>query len=198
MKSPLACKYGPAAPETWETYVYYLANLGRKEGGRTGPWLSAKEKTPRGQAPHNPQLIVTFSSVTLPKPRSNTCSPKRTVRATKASRRIWPVFILKRGAEPNKAEPILKEFLDAWDTAPEQKAWARRNMAMILAIKKDYREVQKALELFEVNRKSNALIATPNGPTRSIGQSLNHGPSCCPSTGSHSPLGRPEPGNHSL
>src|SRR5207249_943108 len=67
-------------------------------------------------------------------------------------------FYLRTG-QAEKAEPTLKDFLEAWDASPEQKAWARRNLAVVWVARNDYRLFQKALALLEENRKDN-----PNEP----------------------------------
>src|SRR5205807_2118464 len=72
---------------------------------------------------------------------------KRQVRVDLAS------FYQKSG-QPDKAEPLLREFLQHWEVSPEQKAWARRGLALILGARKDYRRFQDALALLRQNRQA--------------------------------------------
>ncbi len=148
----LACKYGPTAPETWETHVYYLTNLGEKKEAEA-VLASAKANLSAEQRP----LTLAHGYAQI---GDNAEAEKQYLLAQKARPGDKAVtkdlaeFYFKT-AQLNKAAPILKDFLEEWKSGPEQKAWARRNMAAILADKRDYRDIQKALSLLEENRKDN-------------------------------------------
>jgi tetratricopeptide (TPR) repeat protein len=144
-----ACKLGPAAPETWETYIFYLTSMGEKTEAEA-VLAQAKEKLP---AEHLPVTLAHCYAKL-----GNTIEAEKQFLAARWSRpndkglsKDLADFYLNVG-QANKAEKILKDFLEAWDSSPEQKVWARRKLAAAWGNKKDYRESQKALALLEENR----------------------------------------------
>jgi tetratricopeptide (TPR) repeat protein len=61
-------------------------------------------------------------------------------------------FYLRVG-QPKQAEPLLRKLLKTAGSDPRQIAWARRSLALILAVAGDYASFQQALELIEQNLK---------------------------------------------
>jgi tetratricopeptide (TPR) repeat protein len=59
-----------------------------------------------------------------------------------------------RGGQGARAEPHLRGLLAAAGAAAEDVAWARRELAVALAARGDYRQSRAALALLEANRQA--------------------------------------------
>src|SRR5205823_397038 len=64
-------------------------------------------------------------------------------------------FYLRTG-QPQKAEPHLRKLLEPQQKTPSgDGAWARRNLALVFALRGDYAQRQDALALLEQDRSPN-------------------------------------------
>jgi exosortase len=144
------------APDAWAALILFLA---RTDAGRAQPELAAaKRALAADQAP----LVLAPCYEALGQP----ALAEEQYRAALAARPHDPavlrvvVLFYTRSAQPARAEPVLRALLDPATRAPQAvTAWARRGLAVALAVRGDYRHFQEALALLEDNGKETGEAA---------------------------------------
>jgi len=151
-----ACELGPRAAETWETYVYYLASVEQKKEAEA-VLLEAQKKLPKNELPLTLATCYTVLGKNAEAEKQYRLALANPPKGRNVPRELADFYL--KTAQLEKAEPMIRGFIEAVDISPEQKAWARRNLAVILGSRAEYLQFKKALALLEENHKLD-----PNSP----------------------------------
>jgi tetratricopeptide (TPR) repeat protein len=144
-----AIQLAPQAPETWLTLIQFLVRAGRPPAGIEAEIDRAAAALPAEQAAlflarayevvgRADRADELFRKALAARPDDPT-----TVRAAVD-------YFLSRD-QFAVAEPLLRAAIDGPDSPPEQRAWARRTLALALSRPAQEARFQQALELIEAN-----------------------------------------------
>jgi cellulose synthase operon protein C len=155
-------KRKPALGQTWTALILLLAQTEARKVEAEAELSAAKEKLP---ADLRPQVLgPCYEALGRTKEAENeylTSARSDTL----VSQRNLVVFYLRAG-QPDKAEPFLRKLCDARQkNAEATAAWARRKLALVLAMRGNYQRFQEAKELVKESadetledRKTRALV----------------------------------------
>jgi tetratricopeptide (TPR) repeat protein len=135
------------APEAWVALIQHLAHEGEKEKAEEAI-RAAERKLSRKQAPL--ALAQCYEALKQMDQAHKLYKEALTAQPDDvATRRNLANFYLRRG-QVREAEPHLRRIIELRTRAPEDAAWARRLLAIVLAASGDYHQSRDALALLDI------------------------------------------------
>jgi tetratricopeptide (TPR) repeat protein len=166
-----ALELAPSEPAVWNHWLYFLINTDRKpqaEAELARAREALKDKMPQVLAPYY-EALGQHDKAEQQWLQINAARPN-----DPAAKQSLAVYYLRTGASA-KAEPLLKQLIDAANVQLGVNAWARRSLAVILATKGDFASYRQAQALVQENLRQNP-VSSEDLRTRALILSTRPGP----------------------